>query len=153
MEEYRVKLKLQNLFIAIACFALAAFAFLNALNEAGVISFLPPVDGNSHHQSMWRGFLTGASTGLLGFFGFGLIRNIRALRDDEILKKQYIKDNDERVKNLFIVGAILMTVTGAWLSVCRAYDISGRGPWKFNSIAQKQVKTLCFCVKGPNFLP
>ena len=128
MEEYRVKLKLQNLFIAIACFALAAFAFLNALNEAGVISFLPPVDGNSHHQSMWRGFLTGASTGLLGFFGFGLIRNIRALRDDEILKKQYIKDNDERqIKiwtaaralsmQIFVIAGLVAGIIAAYFSM------------------------------------
>jgi hypothetical protein len=96
MEEYRIKLKLQNLFIAVACFLLAAFSFLMALSEAGVITWIPTVDADSHIQSMWRGFLFGASFGLLGFMGFGLIRNIRALKDENILKKHYIQDTDER---------------------------------------------------------
>ena len=127
MEQYRDKLKMQNLLIGIACLLLAAFAFFNALNEAGVISFLPPVDGNSHHQSMWRGFLTGASSGLLGFFIFGLIRNIRALRDDEILKKQYIKDTDERqIKiwtaaralsmQIFVLGGLVAGIIAAYFN-------------------------------------
>ena len=128
MEQYRDKLKVQNLLIGIACFLLAVFAFLNALNEAGVISFLPPVDGDSHHQSMWRGFLTGASSGLLGFFLFGLIRNIRALRDENILKKQYIKDTDERqIKiwtaaralsmQIFVIGGLVAGIISAYFSM------------------------------------
>ena len=96
MEEYRVKLKLQNLFIGIICFILAAFSFLMALSETGVISWIPTVEGDSHVQSMWRGFLCGASIGVLGVMVFGLVRNIRALKDDTILKKHYIQDNDER---------------------------------------------------------
>ena len=128
MEEYRVKLKLQNLFIAIACFVLAAFAFLNALNEAGAIAFLPPVDADSHIQSMWRGFLTGASSGLLGVLIFYLIRNIRALKDDAILKKHYIQDNDERqIKiwtaaraasmQIFILGGLVAGIIAAYFSM------------------------------------
>ena len=128
MEQYRDKLKIQNLLIAIGCLVLAAFAFLNALNEAGVISFLPPIDGDSHHQSMWRGFLFGASCGMLGFFIFGLIRNIRALRDDEILKKQYIKDTDERqIKiwtaaralsmQIFVLGGLVAGIIAAYFSL------------------------------------
>ena len=96
MEEYRIKLKLQNLFIGIACMILAVFSFLMALSESGVITWIPAVQGDSHVQSMWRGFLFGASFGLLGVMVFGLIRNIRALRDDAILKKHYIQDTDER---------------------------------------------------------
>ena len=96
MEQYRDKLKLQNLIIAVACFFLASFAFLAALSEAGVISIIPPVNGDTHTQSLWRGFLAGASCGVLGVMIVGLIRNIRALRNEEILKKHYIQDNDER---------------------------------------------------------
>ena len=128
MEEYRVKLKLQNLFIAVASFTLAAFAFLNALNEAGVIAFLPPVDADSHIQSMWRGFLTGASSGLLGVLIFYLIRNIRALKDDAILKKHYIQDNDERqIKiwtaaraasmQIFVLGGLVAGIIAAYFSM------------------------------------
>lgn len=128
MEEYRVKLKLQNLFIAVASFTLAAFAFLNALNEAGVIAFLPPVDADSHIQSLWRGFLTGASSGLLGVLIFYLIRNIRALKDDAILKKHYIQDNDERqIKiwtaaraasmQIFVLGGLVAGIIAAYFSM------------------------------------
>lgn len=128
MEEYRVKLKLQNLFIAVASFTLAAFAFLNALNEAGVISFLPPVDADSHIQSMWRGFLTGASFGILGVLVFFLVRNIRALKDDAILKKHYIQDTDERqIKiwtaaralsmQLFVLGGLVAGIIAAYFSM------------------------------------
>ena len=128
MEEYRVKVKLQNLFIAIASFVLAAFAFLNALNEAGVIAFLPPVDADSHIQSMWRGFLSGASFGILGVMVFFLVRNIRALKDDAILKKHYIQDNDERqIKiwtaaralsmQIFVLGGLVAGIIAAYFSM------------------------------------
>ena len=127
MEQYRDKLKLQDLMIGIACLALAAFAFFNAANEAGLIDLFHPA-GDHHQQSMWRGFLTGASTGLLGFFIFGLIRNIRALRDDEILKKQYIKDTDERqIKiwtaaralsmQIFVMGGLVAGIIAAYFSM------------------------------------
>ena len=77
---------------------------------------------------MWRGFLTGASTSLLGFFGFGLIRNIRALRDDNILKKQYIKETDERqIKiwtaaralsmQIFVLGGLVAGIIAAYFSM------------------------------------
>lgn len=128
MEQYRDKLKMQNLLIAIGCLVLAAFAFISAAHEAGVMNFLPPVEGNYHMQSTWRGFLFGVSCGLLGFFIFGLIRNIRALRDDEILKKQYIKDTDERqIKiwtaaralsmQVFVMGGLVAGIIAAYFSM------------------------------------
>ena len=45
---------------------------------------------------MWRGFMSGAAIGLLALMVFGLVQNIRALRDEKLLKKHYIKNNDER---------------------------------------------------------
>lgn len=128
MEEYRVKIKLQNLFIAIASFVLAAFAFLNALNEAGVIAFLPPVDADSHIQSIWRGFLSGASIGILGVMVFFLVRNIRSLQDETILKKHYVEDHDERqVKiwtaaralsmQIFVLGGLVAGIIAAYFSM------------------------------------
>ena len=128
MEEYRVKLKLQNLFIALMCFILAAFSFLMALSEAGVINWIPTVNGDSHVQSMWRGFLFGASFGILGVMVFGLIRNIRALRDEAILKKHYIQDTDERqIKiwtaaratsmQIFVLGGLVAGIIAAYFSM------------------------------------
>lgn len=128
MEEYRIKLKLQNLFIGIACMILAVFSFLMALSESGVITWIPAVQGDSHVQSMWRGFLCGASFGLLGVMVFGLIRNIRALRDDAILKKHYIQDTDERqIKiwtaaratsmQIFVLGGMVAGIIAAYFSM------------------------------------
>ena len=128
MEEYRVKLKLQNLFIGIICMILAIFSFLMALSESGVITWIPAVNGDSHVQSMWRGFLFGASFGLLGFMVFGLIRNIRALKDENILKKHYIQDTDERqIKiwtaaratsmQIFVLGGLVAGIIAAYFSM------------------------------------
>ena len=128
MEEYRVKLKLQNLFIGIICIILAIFSFLMALSESGVITWMPAVNGDSHVQSMWRGFLFGASFGLLGFMGVGLIRNIRALKDENILKKHYIQDTDERqIKiwtaaratsmQIFVLGGLVAGIIAAYFSM------------------------------------
>lgn len=96
MENYKEKLKIQNLTIAICCIALFAFSALSLLGEAGIVPFFNPVAGDSHWQSMWRGFISGAAMGILALMLIGLIRNILALRDEKKLKKLYIKENDER---------------------------------------------------------
>ena len=45
---------------------------------------------------MWRGFISGSTFGLIIFMVICLVRNILALRDEKLLKKLYIKENDER---------------------------------------------------------
>lgn len=95
MENYREKLKIQNLTFGICAFVLALFCFLSAAGEAGIIPFFVPA-GDSHWQSMWRGFISGASFALLTFMIIGLVRNIRAMKDEKALKKLFIKDHDER---------------------------------------------------------
>ena len=89
MESYREKLKLQNVVFAIGCVALALFSVLGFLGEAGVVKLAPSV-GDGHWQSRWRGF------GILVLLLTGLIRNLRALKDEKKLKKLYIKESDER---------------------------------------------------------
>lgn len=96
METFRDKVKLDNLTIAFSCIILAIFSFLSAMGEAGLIPFFTPVNADSHWQSMWRGFVSGASFGIIAVMVVFLIRNIRALRDDKYLKKLYIQENDER---------------------------------------------------------
>ena len=96
MESYREKLKLQNVVFAIGCVALALFSALGFLGEAGVVKLAPSV-GDGHWQSRWRGFISGASIGILAVLLLtGLIRNLRALKDEKKLKKLYIKESDER---------------------------------------------------------
>ena len=95
METYREKSKIQNVTLAVACVILAVFCVLGFLGEAGIVN-LTPAAGDSHWQSQWRGFISGASLGILALLLFGLIRNLLALRDENKLKKLYIKESDER---------------------------------------------------------
>ena len=95
METYREKLKIQNVTLAVACVILAVFCVLGFLGEAGIVN-LTPAAGDSHWQSQWRGFISGASLGILALLLFGLSRNLLALRDENKLKKLYIKESDER---------------------------------------------------------
>ena len=87
MELFREKLKVQNLAIAMCCFILAIFSFLAAAGQAGIIGFMQPATDNSHWQSMWRGIVTGMSTGIMIVMIAFLIRNILALKDEKKLKK------------------------------------------------------------------
>ena len=96
MELFREKLKVQNLAIAMCCFILAIFSFLAAAGQAGIIGFMQPSTDNSHWQSMWRGIVTGMSTGIMIVMIAFLIRNILALKDEKKLKKLYVETNDER---------------------------------------------------------
>lgn len=95
MNEYRDKLKLQNLFIAACSFTVAAVAFLFAATEAGWIDLMPKTD-DAHLSDAWLGVICGMCCSFLGFMIGFLIRNIRALTNDAFLKKLYVKDNDER---------------------------------------------------------
>lgn len=67
MEHYREKLKLQNLLLGILCCVLDAFCLLMALN--GRLVSLPGSEPSGHWQSFWKGFCTGASSGVLVISG------------------------------------------------------------------------------------
>ena len=95
MEQFKERLKVENRITAVLCAVLAIFAVLGFAAEAGWVE-LTPVSGDSHWQSMWRGMISGAATGVLVLMIFGLVRGIRALKDEKKLKKLYIEANDER---------------------------------------------------------
>ena len=96
MEQYKEKLKLQNLFLGICCTILALFAILAAGSELGVFPFFSPAVRNSHWASGWHGYIFGASIGIFSaMLGF-LIRNSRAMKNDKKLKELYVKEHDER---------------------------------------------------------
>lgn len=96
LEKFRDKIKLDNLTIAVSCFILAIFSFLAAMGEAGIIPFFTPAGNNHHWQSMWRGFISGSTFGIIIFMVICLVRNIWALHDEKLLKKLYVKEHDER---------------------------------------------------------
>lgn len=123
MENYRKKLIKQNCVLAVCIMILAIFIVLGFAAEAGLVT-LTPAAGDSHWQSQWRGFMSGASMGVLGLMLFGLIRNLIAMRDEKKLRKLYNQVHDERAIQLFhnarssamsvflIAGLIATIVTG-----------------------------------------
>lgn len=116
MENFREKLKIQNILSGICICVLAAFFLLSVAGEAGLIPLFAPAVTDSRWQSMWRGFISGATFGILAMMLFGLIRNLRALRDEKAFKKLYIKENDERAIQVW---------TSARAAGCQAFLILG----------------------------
>lgn len=122
MEQYRLKLKKQNWILSICSLILLVFSVLGFAAEAGLVPLTP--SGDSHWQSTWRGFVSGASIGILALMLFGLIQNLTALKNEKKLRKLYVKMHDERTLQLFhnarsaamsaflISGLIAVIITG-----------------------------------------
>ena len=100
MEHFRMKLKTDTFITAILALVLLTVGLLAIANEAGYINWFTPITGDSHWHARWNGFITGASVGLCVFMIIGLVRNIRALRNESALKKLYVKLNDERTAEI-----------------------------------------------------
>ena len=96
MEQYKEKLKIQNVVMGIGCIILAVFAILAVGSELGWFSILHPTTGDSHWKSTWYGYVFGASIGIFSAMLGYLIRNIHAMMNDEKLKELYVKEHDER---------------------------------------------------------
>ena len=102
MENFKEKLRIQNILMAICSTLLLLFALLAIGSELGWFSFFQPKAGDSHWHSAWYGFCTGASCGLGAMMLVFLIRNLRAMKDEKKLKKLYIRENDERTTKIVI---------------------------------------------------
>lgn len=100
MEQFKEKLKIETVITALLCVVLAIFSVLGFAAEAGLVE-LTPVAGDEHWQSMWRGMISGAAFGVLVLMVIGLIRDIRAIRDEKKLKKLYVEANDERQNQIW----------------------------------------------------
>ncbi len=100
MKEYRAKLKIDTIITAIVALVLLTVSLLAFANEAGIIDLFTPIAGDSHWHSRWNGFITGAAAGLLIFMIVTIIRNIRAFKNEQALKKLYVKNNDERTAEI-----------------------------------------------------
>ena len=96
MKNFREKLKIDNIVSGIGCAVLLLFGFLSIAGETGLIPNFAPAAGDSHWQSQWRGFILGVSCSVFAILLFGLIRNLQALKNEEKLRKLYIKVSDER---------------------------------------------------------
>ena len=95
MDQYKKKLQSENMVFVIVIVILAGFMALAFAGEEGLLP-LAPVTGDSHWPSSWRGFCVGMASALLVMMIVRLIRNRLALKNQEKLKKLYIRQNDER---------------------------------------------------------
>ena len=96
MENFKEKLKIQNISYAVCGAILALFLIFLIIGKAGLIPNLVPTAIDDRWTDVWSGFATGASSTMLGFMIGGLIHNKKALKDEKALKKLYVKENDER---------------------------------------------------------
>ena len=96
MEQYKEKLKFQNVIFGIGCMVLAVFAILAIGSELGWFRILHPATSDEHWKSTWYGYIFGSTIGVFAVLLAGLIRNIRALKDESKLKKLFVEAHDER---------------------------------------------------------
>jgi len=141
MEQYKERLKIHNTVIGICCILLAVFCFLGFAGELGWVDFMTPETGDSHWQSRWRGFVSGASFGILALMLFGFVRNLQALKDEKKLKQLYIKENDER-QNLIYTQALRSAMQISLILGLVAVVISGY----FNMIVSLTLLVSVFLV-------
>lgn len=98
MENYREKLKIHNILYGIGALALLA---IQVLAFTGLVS---PVGADERWQGFYNGFIAGAAFGVMALFIVGLVMNLRALRSEKAMKKQYIKETDERSRQITAMG-------------------------------------------------
>lgn len=119
MKEYREKLRI-SLYINIA-----SAAILLAVQVLGFLRVIRPIAADAHWVDMWNGFITGASFGIMMLYVLGIIMAVRALRSEKQLKKLYIKENDERTKQITIAarsaGTQLFLISGLVAGIVAGY--------------------------------
>lgn len=101
MEQYRLTLKKRRVFMSVAVLLIAFFL------TAETLGWLP-IGKVTYYDGFLTGFLGGALTGIELVFVFLIARYTKAIRDDEVLKKMYISETDER-------KAYIRTKSGGWV--------------------------------------
>lgn len=88
--KYKKSLKIQLVINAVTAAIIAAFIVLS------ITEVITPVVLNERWADMWNGFICGVSTAGAAILVIGIIRNVRALKNEKALKQMYIKEHDER---------------------------------------------------------
>lgn len=118
MEQYRRKLKLQNILLAVG------FMILVVIQVLAYLGIVTP-NSDEHWADYWNGFIAGAAAGICILFLIGFLINIRALRNETKLKKLYIKENDERSaqvqKNGKSAGATIFMIIALPAAIVSGY--------------------------------
>ena len=93
MEQYRKRLKRE---IIIQCIIMLAAVILVVFSY---FRYLGLETGESA-GAFFQGFQTGLFMAWAGIMVWGIISSVRALRNEECLKKHYIKQHDERTRTI-----------------------------------------------------
>ena len=109
MEQFKNKVEAQNRSITISILIWAAICLFGFVFEAGDI--LIPVTGDGHWSSLWHGFISGVSCGILLLMVIALVRNRKALKDEKALRKLYIAETDERTIKIWTSARALAMQT------------------------------------------
>ena len=89
---------------------------------------------DEHWKSTWYGYIFGSTIGVFAVLLAGLIRNIRALKDESKLKKLFIEAHDERniqvqtlarntAMQILLCLGLVATIISGYFSVCVSITI------------------------------
>lgn len=95
MENYRKKLKIQNIFFLIGIVAAIVLMVISALQ------MIHPAVPSDRWASFWNGFIGGVTGAFAAVSLYGIVRNLRAMRNEKKLQRLYIKEHDERTQQIF----------------------------------------------------
>ena len=130
METYRKHLKIQNLCSLIGIAVALALVILSA---TGYIH--PAVEGD-RWRGFWNGFISGVTSAFILLSVIGIVKNLRAMRDETALKAQYVKEHDERTQQIWnlaganaywfnAIGLLLAAVVAGYFSAVAFICIVG----------------------------
>ncbi|MEA4964450.1 MAG: hypothetical protein VB055_01335 [Oscillospiraceae bacterium] len=94
LERYRKSIRNQNFVFAGAAVILIVFIVLSLLEV------FQPAYRNERWADGWNGFICGASSSVVALMLFGIIQNLRAMRRPDVLRKQYVREHDERTREI-----------------------------------------------------
>lgn len=94
LHKYSKHLKTQSIINAVSIICLVVLIVL------GVTGIIKPQTNNPRWTDFWNGYITGICFAALILSVISIILNIRALKNKDYLKKLYIKENDERTKEI-----------------------------------------------------
>lgn len=130
MQEYRKKLKKEIIFNAVGA------AILLAVQILAWLGIIRPVSAGERYQDFWNGFIAGASLGVMALMILGIIKDARALKNEERLRRLYIKCGDERTRtieekarstaaNIFLLSMMPIIVIGGYFSTTVFFSLLG----------------------------